>query len=139
LVLGKGHWAAMKTHVMACLPFEACGLLAGTNAEVRMVFPISNQLRSTSRFRMEPSEQIRAFADMAARQIELLGIFHSHTAAPGSAGEAMAQPSATDIAEAAYPVVQVVWSRVRGPWEAQGYWIEGAQVAQVELEVRGDE
>jgi proteasome lid subunit RPN8/RPN11 len=136
LTLGRDHWRAMRAHVVAALPYEACGLLAGAAGEVREVYPIPNQLRSRVRYRMEPSEQVRAFTIIESNDMELVAIYHSHTAAPGTADEAMAQPSATDIAEAAYAVVQVLWSRIRGPWEANGYWISGERVAQVLLEIR---
>ena len=136
LVLAKDHWQAMRTHVVASLPYEACGLLAGADNEVRDVFPIANQLRSPVRYRMEPSEQVRAFAIIESKELELVGIYHSHTARPGTVGTMMAQPSATDIAEAAYAVVQVLWSRIGGPWEANGYWIMDKLITKVALEIR---
>jgi [CysO sulfur-carrier protein]-S-L-cysteine hydrolase len=126
----------MQAHVVASLPFEACGLLAGAHNEVREVFPIANQLRSPVRYRMEPSEQVRAFSIIESREMELMAIYHSHTAAAGTARETMAQPSPTDIAEAAYAVVQVLWSRIKGPWEANGYWINEGRVTKVPLEFR---
>jgi proteasome lid subunit RPN8/RPN11 len=126
----------MRAHVVATLPYEACGLLAGAASEVREVYPIANQLQSPVRYRMEPSEQVRAFSTIESKDMELVAIYHSHTAAAGTANAAMAQPSATDIAEAAYAVVQVLWSRIRGPWEANGYWISGGRVSQVPLEIR---
>ena len=124
----------MRAHVVASLPLEACGLLAGVDNEVREVFPITNQLRSPVRYRMEPSEQVRAFATIESKEMELMAIYHSQPAAAGTAGATMAQPSATDIAEAAYAVVQILWSRINGPWEANGYWISGDRVTKVALE-----
>jgi proteasome lid subunit RPN8/RPN11 len=124
----------MRAHVVGCLPFEACGLLAGAKNEVREVFPIPNQLHSPVRYRMDPSEQVRAFAIIETNEMELVGIYHSHTAAAGAAGATVAQLSETDISEAAYPVVQVVWSRIDGPWQADGYWIHGGRVTKIPLE-----
>jgi proteasome lid subunit RPN8/RPN11 len=126
----------MRAHVVAALPFVACGLLAGAGSAVREVFPITNQLHSPARYRMEPAEQVRAFATIESKGMELVAIYHSHTAAASTAGATMAPPSATDIAEAAYAVVQVVWSRINGPWEANGYWISGNSVTKVALEFR---
>ena len=126
----------MLAHVVACLPFEVCGLLAGAGNEVRDVLPVTNQLRSAVRYRMEPAEQVRAFAMIESKEMELMAIYHSHTAVAGTAGAEMAQPSATDIAEAAYPVVQVLWSRINGPWEANGYWISDKRVTKIPLELR---
>ena len=95
---------------------------------------MTNQMRSPVRYRMEPSEQVHAFSIIESREMELMAIYHSHTAVAGTAGATMAQPSATDIAEAAYAVVQVLWSRVNGPWEANGYWISNGTVTKVPLE-----
>ena len=55
---------------------------------------------------MEPAEQVRAFAEMENKGLELVGIFHSHPAGPGTAEAARVGLSPTDIAEAAYPVTQ---------------------------------
>jgi len=112
--------------VDACLPLEACGLLAGAADVVREVLPVANQIQSPARFRMDPMEQLRAFDWIESHGLELLGIFHSHPAGPD-------RPSTTDIAEAAYRVVQVIWSRAQGVWEANGYWIEDGRISDVEL------
>lgn len=116
----------MRAHAQACLPLEACGLLAGTSNVVREVVPVTNQLQSPVRFRMDPMEQLGAFDWMETRGLELLGIFHSHPAGSD-------RPSETDIAEAAYPVVHVIWSLAKGVWKAKGYWIEDGRLSDVEL------
>ena len=135
LVLTPAHCELMRAHVERCLPFEACGLLAGKLGTVQEVIVITNKLRSSTRFRMEPAEQVRAFAAIESRGLELLGIFHSHPADPGTADAVRVGLSATDIAEAAYPVVHVLWSRARGQWAAKGYWIVGEQVSEVVLDI----
>ncbi len=135
LILSRQHWELMRSHVDAGLPFEACGLLAGDGDTVRDVLPIRNQLRSSTRFRMEPAEQLRAFADIGDKGWSLVGIFHSHPAAPGESPLQAPAPSATDIDEASYPVVHVVWSRSTGAWAARGYWIEDGHVSDVALGV----
>jgi proteasome lid subunit RPN8/RPN11 len=129
----------MRGHVAGCLPFEACGLLAGKIDTVHDVFTITNQLRSSTKFRMEPVEQVRAFAMIETKGLELLGIFHSHPTPSGAADARTAELSATDIAEAAYPVTQLLWSRVKGPWEAKAYWVEDKHVSEVALAVNGIE
>lgn len=116
------------------MPLEACGLLVGRGDSVDEVIPIANQLRSPTRFRMDPAEQLRAFGRMEAKGMDLLGIFHSHPAEPGAGGPVKQEPSATDIEEAAYPVVQIVWSRPDGQWHARGFWIENAGLSEVELD-----
>ena len=139
LILSRAQWEFMRGHVAGCLPFEACGLLAGKIDTVHEVLAITNQLRSSTRFRMEPAEQVRAFAMIETKGLELLGIFHSHPAPPGAADASRAGLSPTDIVEAAYPVTQVLWSRVKGPWEAKGYWVEDKHISEVALAVNGIE
>ncbi len=135
LTLSREHWELMRSHVAAGLPFEACGLLAGDGDTVREVLPIRNQLRSSTRFRMEPVEQLQAFAAIGDKGMSLLGIFHSHPAPPDERPVQAPVPSATDIDEASYPVVHVLWSRPTGAWEARGYWIEDRRVSDVALGV----
>jgi proteasome lid subunit RPN8/RPN11 len=79
---------------------------------------------------MDPVEQLRAFDRMHSSGMDLLGIYHSHPAGPEG-------PSATDIAEAAYTVVQVIWSHEHGVWKVHGFWIENGRVSEVELHTAG--
>jgi proteasome lid subunit RPN8/RPN11 len=93
---------------------------------VQEVIPVTNGARSPVKYRMDPLEQLRAFNWIEDKGWELLGIFHSHPTGPVG-------PSATDIADAAYPVVYVIWSRTGGLWKAKGFWIEESRVSEVEL------
>jgi proteasome lid subunit RPN8/RPN11 len=125
----------MRLHVESCLPFEGCGLLAGTGDLVHDALPIANQLQSTTRFRMQPSEQLRAFNAIEDAGMELVGIFHSHPTGPRWDQPSADMPSATDIAEAAYPVVHVIWSQAQGGWQARGFRIEAGKALEVPLQV----
>ena len=126
LGLTASQLEVMQSHVQSCLPSEACGLLAGKAGVVERVMPIRNDAGSAVRFRMNPREQLAAFDSIDASGLELLGIFHSHPEGPES-------PSATDIAEAAYPVVHLIWFRRGGAWEARAFWIEENRVSEVKL------
>ncbi len=128
LALTRKHAEDMRAHVQACAPLEACGVLAGSDGAVSRVIPVANQAQSTVRFRMDPTEQLRAFSWMDSNGLELVGIFHSHPAGPD-------RPSATDIAEAAYPAVYLIWSRGEADWNVRGYWIEGRYVTEVGLDI----
>ena len=125
----------MRAHIDSCAPNEACGLLGGTGDVVRSVLPIANQERSPSRFRMDAREQLRGFRSIEEAGLDLVGIFHSHPAELGSQTDPEPGPSATDIREAAYPVVQVIWFKQQGLWSARGFWIEDGQVSAVPLQV----
>ncbi len=125
----------MRRHVDDSRPQEACGLLAGNGELVHRVIPVVNQAHSSTSFRMEPLEQLRAFNWMEANGLELVGIYHSHPADPRPGFPVNPAPSPTDIAEAAYPVVYVIWSRPNGPWQARAYSIKDGRSFEVELGV----
>lgn len=139
LQLREGQVEEMRAHVDSCLPDESCGLLAGRGDVVEWVLPIANQERSPTRFRMHAREQLRGFRAIEDAGLELVGIFHSHPADLGSQADTMMGPSITDIREAAYPVVQVIWVRRHGLWSARGFWIEDGRVSPVVLQVQTGE
>lgn len=126
LTLNQVHYDEMLRHVDEHAPFEACGLLAGKDDSVEKVMLVRNQAQSPVRFVMDPYEQLEALEWIESQKLELIGIFHSHPAGPET-------PSATDIAEAAYEVVQIIWSRRNEQWQARGFWLENGQVKEVAL------
>ncbi len=132
LDLKQEHLDIMRAHVESHAPLEACGLLAGKNNSVEKVLLIANQAQSPVRFRMDPAEQLEAFNWIESNEMYLLAIFHSHPAGPETV-------SVTDIAEATYPVVQIIWSRPNGVWQARGFWIQDKQVSEVQLQITGSQ
>ncbi len=118
----------MLEHVDQQVPLEACGLLAGKQDRVEKVIIVRNQAQSPVRFVMDPYEQLQAFKWIESNEMDLLGIFHSHPAGPETA-------SATDIAEAAYEVVHLIWSRPQDHWQVRGFWIENQRVTEVSLQI----
>ena len=129
LKISKEQWDEMLEHVEHHAPLEACGLLAGKNDRVEKVLLVRNQAQSPVRFVMDPYEQLQAFEWIESHELDLVGIFHSHPAGPET-------PSATDIAETAYEVVSVIWSRRHNEWKARGFWIQNGKVADVSLLIR---
>jgi proteasome lid subunit RPN8/RPN11 len=126
LSLSKKQWVEMRTHVARQIPLEACGLLAGKNDRVEKVLPVRNQAQSPVRYVMDPYEQLKAFSWIESHDLDLLGIFHSHPTGPETA-------SVTDIAEAAYEVVYLIWSLSGGIWRARGFNITHGQALGVPL------
>ena len=128
LIIAKAHWQEMLDYVQGHAPLESCGLLAGKDDQVEKVIFVRNQAQSPVRFVMDPYEQLKAFDWIEANGLELVGIFHSHPAGPETA-------SAVDIAEAAYEVVQLIWSRNQNRWQARGFWIENGNAIEVSLQI----
>jgi proteasome lid subunit RPN8/RPN11 len=128
LNLKPRDWLMMRDHVQVHAPLEACGLLAGKNDSVEKVLLINNEAQSPIRFRMNPKEQLNAFAWIESNGLDLVGIFHSHPSGPETL-------SPTDIAESAYGVAQIVWSRTNGEWNARGFWVENKQMDEIILNV----
>src|SRR5207249_10054087 len=65
-------------------------------ARVERVYPGTNVDHSPYTYLMDPKEQLAAFKDMEAAELDLVGIYHSHT-------HTAAYPSRTDVAKAFYP------------------------------------
>ena len=132
LTLTPSVWQAMRRHVKRHVPLEACGLLAGKNGRVELSIGIRNADQSPVRFHMEPMEQWQAFQRIESVGLELLGIYHSHPNGPD-------QPSDTDIAEAMYPVVQIIWYRWERKWRVRGFRIDAGKAHEVALVLAGVE
>jgi proteasome lid subunit RPN8/RPN11 len=118
----------MLEHVEKHVPLEACGLLAGRLDRVEKVFLVRNQAQSPVRFVMDPREQLEAFEWIDSNGLDLLGIFHSHPMGPETASPA-------DVAEAAYEVVHLIWSRTQTGWQARGFWIENSSASEIVLQI----
>jgi proteasome lid subunit RPN8/RPN11 len=128
LILPRTAWQSMRRHVSRRVPLEACGLVAGKDGRVELVIGVRNAARSPVRFLMEPRAQWRAFNRIEQLGLELLGIYHSHPNGPP-------HPSPTDINEARYTVVQIIWFMESEKWQAAGFWIEAGQVSAVTLQM----
>ncbi|MCL1932053.1 MAG: M67 family metallopeptidase [Treponema sp.] len=92
--LKHSDFEAIVAHARACLPNEACGLIAGNSVNdiktIEKVYLLSNPDNNPEHFSIDPKEQLAAVKDMRANGIVPLGNFHSHPATP-------ARPSEEDI------------------------------------------
>ena len=113
--LSREHWDSMQVHIEACLPNEACGILGGIGEEVHEVIPVTNELESPHRFRMDPVEQLAAMQRIESNGLEMIGIFHSHGHGPDD-------PSQTDLDEAYYPwIAYLIWSPGETGWKCRSF------------------
>lgn len=125
----RKHCDEMLSHVLDCLPEEACGLVASSGNVSKVVYPITNELHSSIRYRMDPTEQLNAFLDMEKRDWSLAGIFHSHPNGPST-------PSETDLSEFAYPgVLTLIWSPAGRIWSCKSFLVAENKYMQKDLEI----
>ena len=115
-------------HARGSSPNEACGLVAGRGGVAARIIPCANtHPQPTTRYLIDPREQLRAFQDMDERGEELIAIYHSHPAS-------QPYPSPTDRAESHYPDAVYVLVSLRSPTpEVRAFRIEDDIVREVSL------
>lgn len=88
---------AMLVHAENCHPEESCGLLASADdGVIRMAYPLTNVLHSSTNYTIEPREHFKALRHAESRGWDITGVFHSHP-------HTGALPSPTDVRLAADP------------------------------------
>jgi len=92
---------AVIDHARNGLPREVCGILGGSGSSASTYHPIANTEASSTRFLMDPREQIDTMHRLWQQGMEVLAFCHSHPAGP-------ARPSTEDIRLAFYPEVLTV-------------------------------
>ncbi len=117
----------MLRHVRSVLPEEACGFLAGSSSGASAVVPVTNHLHSPVRFVMEPLEQYRAMQWIDQNALEILAIYHSHPSGP-------AVPSATDLAEHAFPdAFCMIWSPSGFRWYLRCFRLDRSRFEELSI------
>jgi proteasome lid subunit RPN8/RPN11 len=96
LKISSSARAAIVRHAVAARPRECCGILLGRDDQIVDAVPAANVSPEPGRFLVDPKAHIDARRAARSRGLEVVGFYHSH---PHSAPV----PSATDLAEAAYP------------------------------------
>ena len=92
---------ALIAHAREEYPKEACGIIAGLSGLGTRAVRMRNVDQSPISYTMDPKEQLLIMKQLRADRLEMLGIYHSHTATP-------AYPSPTDIRLATYPDLSYV-------------------------------
>lgn len=96
LRLADTAYLAMVAQAFDGYPLEACGLLGGQRDRVDLFYPCRNAAQSAKLYTVEPRDHLRAERDADARDIEIIGVMHSHT-------HTDPYPSPTDVAQAPDP------------------------------------
>lgn len=86
----------MIQHALEGNPNEVCGMLGGQQGRVERVYRAQNIKESPVLYELDPKDHLRIIRDLDRNDLELIGIYHSHT-------HTEAYPSATDIRLAYYP------------------------------------
>ena len=82
-------------HARETAPAECCGLLLGRGDEIVEAVRTRNIADQPARFLIDPKDHIDARRTARARQLDIIGFYHSHP-------HSHAHPSTTDLAEATY-------------------------------------
>ena len=126
---------AIVRHARDERPNEACGLIVGTahaadgGVALRYV-PCRNAAASPSRYLVHRDDLLTVLAQLDRAGEELWGVVHSHVRTP-------AIPSATDVAEAAWPAaiyLLVTLAEPGGP-ELRAWRIADGQTTELTLEL----
>jgi proteasome lid subunit RPN8/RPN11 len=129
LELTQDQWLQMHNLVARQPSVEVCGLLGGAGNRVMIVIPVTNILTSSTRFLMEPQEQICAFKTIEDYGWVMVGIYHSHPKGPET-------PSKTDIHEAYYPdAAYLIWLKQSGRWGCHAFRIINGLVNEIDLRI----
>lgn len=93
ITLKQADFEKIVAHARACLPEEACGLIAGSENEdgsekhIEAVYLLENTDHSNEHFNISPQEQLAAIKDMRSRGLKPLGNWHSHPESPSRPSE----------------------------------------------------
>jgi proteasome lid subunit RPN8/RPN11 len=77
-------WAAMVAHAQQAYPNECCGAMIGTNGDgdkrVRVAMPLENAFEGVqaTRYELRPQDLLAAEKAARERQMDVIGIYHSH-------------------------------------------------------------
>jgi proteasome lid subunit RPN8/RPN11 len=77
-------WAAMVAHARATYPNECCGAMLGVidgdQKTVRVSMPLQNAFEGAqaARYELRPEDLLAADKAARERQMDLIGIYHSH-------------------------------------------------------------
>lgn len=89
--LSGKNYLKMLEHARAGLPYETCGLLAGTEdgdvQKIKEVYLLTNIDASHEHFSIDPGEQLAAVKDMRSKGLRPLGSWHSHPESPSRPSE----------------------------------------------------
>jgi [CysO sulfur-carrier protein]-S-L-cysteine hydrolase len=136
LRIDQETYDAIVAHARRDHPDEACGVVAGPEGSDRpeRFIPMVNAASSPTFYEFDPTDLLKLYREMDAREEEPVVVYHSHTATE-------AYPSRTDIGLAMEPNAHYVLVSTRehgnsdGPVEFRSYRIVDGVVSEEEISV----
>ncbi len=128
----------LEAHAVEGYPSEVCGLLVGTDGEVRVVSEVKRGVNllgdsTTDRYIIDPRDILRTDREAREMGLEVLGFYHSHPNHP-------AAPSAYDV-ERAWPWYSylILATTPQGVQAARAWRHEGDGMAEETIQITRDE
>jgi len=128
-------WAAMVSHARQAYPNECCGAMLGaiddSGKTVRVALPLQNAFEGpqAARYELRPEDLLAADKAARERQMDLIGIYHSHP-------DCDAYFSKTDLQNSCPWYSFVVMSIQKGEFHHANSWLpnfEQTEAAKEEL------
>jgi proteasome lid subunit RPN8/RPN11 len=127
VTLPRGVLDDILQHARDAAPHECCGILVGTRSGVVEAVRAANLSSHPARYEIDPRDHFAARRSARARQLAVVGFYHSHPHSPP-------YPSETDRAEALYDdVVYLIAGRSGHTWTARAFRIVKGVVEDVPL------
>lgn len=129
LEISERLFTRMVNHLADVVPHEGCGLVAFDDGRPVEIYPGTNVLHSSSRFRMADVEVLQAVEEMDRRGWWLGAIYHSHPNSPP-------EPSTTDLREANWPdALMLIVSFMSGEPDLRAWRVVGLGFEPVDVVV----
>lgn len=122
--------AAMRAEAAKTREQECCGLLAGRHGIISEIFPARNaHANPATGYEIAPPELFKLMREIRTRDLQLLGIYHSHPRGENS-------PSRTDIESAFYPDTPyfILSALPDAPRPVRAFFIRDGQVTELRIE-----
>jgi proteasome lid subunit RPN8/RPN11 len=109
---------------------ECCGLLAGREGVVTHIFPTTNAHASAKSYEIPPQELFQIFRRLRENGLQHLGHYHSHLHSENF-------PSASDIAQAYYPVQAyfIISPQAGAPRPVRAFLIRDGNVQELKIDI----
>jgi len=119
----------VRAHADEDAPRECCGVLIGRPQVILESARALNLAEGTTRFLLDPRDHIRAMREARARQMDVIGFYHSHP-------RSRAYPSETDVAECGYAgALHLIAGEGESGREMRLFVIDGGNVEELRFRV----